>query len=156
MSKSKFRCQGRTIVSSVVQKVPPKTGNLLLLCFNFAICPRRVAVRGRKVMPISFVPKMKSVLMKAVPRSCTMDWEIPKDCIDFSTAQIVAWTPVFGAGNTIKKQKRENASITKMQWRLWLLGGCRIPLWSKWIVPDGTASFCHSSNGTSFLCLGFC
>ena len=40
VSESKFRCQRRSIVSSVVQKVSPIAGNVLILGFNFSISPR--------------------------------------------------------------------------------------------------------------------
>ena len=42
VTKNKYRCQRRPIVSRVVQKVPPITGNVLVLGFNFAISPRSV------------------------------------------------------------------------------------------------------------------
>ena len=63
------------------------------------------------MIPNSFVQFMNSMLINAVPRSCTIDWGISKECIHFSTAEIVARPPVFETGNTIKK--REKASITK-------------------------------------------
>ena len=59
--------------------------------------------------------------MKAVPRSCTIDWGIPYGWHYFSTAEIVAWAPVLVTGYTIRK--REKASIITRQWRLRLLGG---------------------------------
>ena len=46
VNKSKFRCQGRPIVSSVIRKVPPITGFVLILGFNLAISPRRVCCLG--------------------------------------------------------------------------------------------------------------
>ena len=46
VSKRKFRCQGRTIVSSVVQKLLPATGNVLILGFNLAISPRQECRSG--------------------------------------------------------------------------------------------------------------
>ena len=39
VSKGKFRCQERPIVSRVVQGVPPLNGKVLILGFNFAVGP---------------------------------------------------------------------------------------------------------------------
>ena len=64
-----------------------------MCCFCVSILPLvqgKCAVRGHKVMPNSFVQLMKSVLMKAVPRSSTIDWGILKECIHLSTGDIVA------------------------------------------------------------------
>ena len=111
------------------------------------------AVLGRNLIPYSFIQLLNSVLMEAVPRSCTIDWGIPNECNHFSTTEMVAWAPVFETGWTIKNL--ENASLTSRQWRFWLLGGWRGRLWSMWIVRNTTVSFCHSSSGASFLCWGF-
>ena len=111
------------------------------------------AVLDRKIIPNSSIQLSSSVLMEAVAQSGTKDWGIPNESTLFSTTDIVAWAPVLVTGFTIKKQ--ENAKITKRQWSLRLLGGWKGPLWSMWIVRNGTVSFCQSSNGTSFLCSGF-
>ena len=71
--KGEFRSQGRPVLSSVVQEVPTITGGLLILGFDFTVSPGECAVRGREVVPSSFVQFMKSALMKAIPRSCTID-----------------------------------------------------------------------------------
>ena len=107
-------------------------------------------ILGRKIIPNSYVQFTNSVLIKAVPRLCTIDWGIPNEWILFSTAGIVVWAPVLATGYTIKKQ--ENASMINRQWRFRWLGGWRGPLWSMWIARNGVVSFCHFSNGTSFLC----
>ena len=152
LSKSEVQCQRKSVVSSVFQEFPPVAGNVLILSFDFHLSPRRMCCSGSQGFSNSFVQLMKSVLMKAVPRSCTKEWGFPKECIHFWTAEVVVWAPRFVTGYIIKK--RENVSITKRQWRFRLLGVWRGPLWSKWIVRNGTVSFFHSSNGTSFLCLG--
>ena len=111
------------------------------------------AVWGRGVIPKFLVQLLKSVLTKAMPRSCTIPWGILHECIYFSTAEITAWSLVFVTGYTIEKQ--ENASITKRQWSFRFFGEWRGPLWSIWSVRNGPVSICLFSNGTSFLCLGF-
>ena len=84
---------------------------------------------------------MISVLVKAVPRLCTIDWGSPKECIDLSTAEIVVWASVFVTRYTIRKQ--ENASITNRQWTFRLLGGWRVSLWSMWIVRNEVVPVFH-------------
>ena len=134
----------KTSCSQRRSKIPPITGNLLILGFNFAVSPRRVCCSR---LTNSFVQFMKSVLMKALPRSCTLVWKVVEECIHFSTAEIVAWTPLFVTGCTISN--RANASITKKQWKFGLLGESSVSMWSMWIVRNGIVSFCFSSDGTS-------
>ena len=71
VSQSEFRCQGRPISSSGVQKVPPIAGNMFIL--GLLLVQGECAARGRDVTPNSFVQFTNSVLIKAVPRSSTKD-----------------------------------------------------------------------------------
>ena len=44
--QSEIWCQRRPIVSSLIQEVPPKAGNVLILGFNFTISPSLVCCLG--------------------------------------------------------------------------------------------------------------
>ena len=152
MSKSKLGCYGKPVSSGIIQKVSPIPSDMLVLRLYFATCPWGIHCSWSQSHSKVFVQLIKSVLMKAVPRSCMTDRGIPKEWIHFSTAAIVAGELVLITGYTIRN--REKASITNRQWRLRLLGGWRGLLWSICTVRNGMVSFCHFSRGTSFLCFG--
>ena len=76
------------------------------------------AVWGRKVIPNSFVQFMNSLLIKAVPRLCTIDWGTPNESIQFSTADCSLSTGVSNgvyhkeARKCLNDQETRKISIT--------------------------------------------
>ena len=73
----KFLCRSSPVGANIIQGASPITYLLLVLSFYFSVCHGEWAVRCRKVIPKPLVQLTKSVLRKAVPLSCIIDWGIP-------------------------------------------------------------------------------